>query len=382
MLSTNIHILYSSVKDKELDVLKAEKRPVLLCIKIKDEAVRTNQRPAIITKLEKKVAKKLGGRKLTVMRRETKEEDAAERRAGKMENKKPILEEVESDESYTSSVSPDMLEGEGGSSNRLQEESVSANTTAQEKLANAEKRLAEDIEQKIEKRLRYKTIIEENENHLKVLSKQMQDVEEAIKNKEGKIIEMKQERKEKPLLKKIGSQFSIAKSVLKKERLEDDLSVLKGQSASRRRIIQKYKTKIRYDLQILNDPSITTVRPSLESRSKYTQRPIPPCFFVGAPQHGKKQVSAVVMPIENSLITAHETREIPGEEKPSSMWSLSSVDDEANSLLAQRIQNERDGNCGPLSSSGQRCASAENVERNVSDADVLSSAESECIESS
>ncbi len=159
----------------------------------------------------------------------------------------------------------------------------SSTCTAQEKLADAEKRLAEKIQAKKEKRLKFKHIIEENESQLKALSKQMQEVEEAIKIKEGKITEMKLERKEKPLFQKLGSQFSIAKSVLKKERLEDDLSVLKSQSASRRRQIQKYKTKIRYDLQILNDPSITAVKPANEPKLQQNARPIPQCFFVGAP---------------------------------------------------------------------------------------------------
>lgn len=315
-----------------LKVESAEKRPVLLCIKIKDEASRKPN-----GSIAKKVAKKLGKRKTAVLREE--EEETAER---------PVKAKADSDEDYKD-TNTSSSEREGESSNISLQDSASANITAQEKLASAEKRLAGEMELKKEKRLRYKTIIEENENHLKVLSKQIQDVEEAIKNKEIKIMEMKLERKQKPLFKKLGSQFNIAKSVLKKERLEDDLSVLKGRSATRRRIIQKYKTKIRYDLQILNDPSTTAVKPSQETRLKHTQRPIPPCFFVG---DNKQQVTAAAS--MHSLVTADWVNKLSVCDKPSSVWSLSSVDDKANSLLAQRIQNERGGsNCGVSSMSGQ-----------------------------
>lgn len=323
MLSlTDVEYTSSGMNQPDMvNVQGVEKRPVLLCINIKDGPGIDRSKTASIAK---KVAKKLSKRKTNVVREE-------ERR---------MRARAESDEM-------DINTSEEETSNPSLQGSASPNITAQEKLASAEKRLAGEIELKKEKRLKYKSIIEENENHLKILSKEIEEVEEAIKNKEIKIMEMKLERKQKPIFKKLGSQFNITKSVLKKERLEDDLSVLKGRSSARRRVIQKYKTKIRYDLQILDDPCVTTVKPSQETKQKQTPRPIPPCFFVDAPQDPEsadrtKQVTA-----------AGSTHSLTGWgnkfsvcEKPGSMWSLSSVDDEANSLLAQRIQNERDSNCG------------------------------------
>lgn len=397
---TCMHYSPAKLEAKELDLLKSEsteKRPVLLCIKIKDEAgIKKNRRPAIITKLEEKVAKKFTKRKKSETERE--EKVANEKGIEKVEAfQVKVLAKVESDGSSTSqeTITGSYMQLESGEEGELRmEESTSTSSTPQEKLANAEKKLAEEIEMKKEKRLKYKTLIEENENHLKILSKEMQDVEEAIKNKEGKIMEMKLERKEKPLFKKLGSQFGIAKSVLKKERLEDDLSVLKGQSASRRRLIQKYKTKIRYDLQILNDTSVTTIKPLQEPRAKQTPRPIPPCFFAsGSGCDDSKQQVVVAEPM-NSLTacTAEWPCGLSVREKPSSTWSLSSIDDEANSLLAQRIQNERDtiDNGRLCCSSGQlqlRCVPTEfrqGVERldqgcGLTTSGVASSAASDCI---
>ena len=156
------------------------------------------------------------------------------------------------------------------------------------KLADAEERMAQEIRVKQEKREKYRLIIEENESQLKDLSRQIEEMKETIQDKEGKIAEMKRQKSEKPLLRRLSSQLNIAKSVLKKEKLEDELTMLRSQSATRRKQIQKYKTKIRYDLQIMDDPSITAVKPSnhhqhhhhQESRSRHTQPPIPSCFFV------------------------------------------------------------------------------------------------------
>lgn len=158
----------------------------------------------------------------------------------------------------------------------------------EDKLANAEKRLADEMKAKQQKKQKFKAIIEEDETHLKLLEKQLEELEVRIKDQEDKIADMKLQRKNtKPLLKKFGTQFQIAKSVLRKERMQDDLSVLKGQCTGRKRRIQRYKTKIRYDLQILNDPSVASVNPANEMiahhKQKHERRPIPACFFVGEP---------------------------------------------------------------------------------------------------
>ena len=374
----SLHCRPAADEPKDMNTVIAEskeKKPVLLCIKVKDEALETDRRPAIITKLGKKVAK-LGRRKHAMMRSKNGEEEGG-------------VANVDVESGGTTEGGVANVDVESGSSDISEERnaeaeqfdgSTSGNLTAQEKLANAERKLAKEIMLKKEKRQRYKMIIEENEDQLEVLSKQMQDVEEDIKNKEAKITEMKLERKEKPLLKKFSSQYNIAKSVLKKERLEDDLSVLKNQSASRRRIIQKYKTKIRYDLQILNDPSITAVKPSQEKpKPKHAPRPIPQCFFVGAPRNQSTQQDTVPL-LEKSPITASQLS-VSGE-RLSSLWSLSSVDDEANSLLVRRIESERDDRVlsrefcrrypsTELGRGGDGCLSPSNV---VSGGDVVSDA--------
>lgn len=278
------------------------------------------------------------------------QEATTEEGAGKLDDKS-----ISSDTSDDRITSPDVAESGVRNGNG----STAASWSAHEKLANAERKLARDMMLKKEKKQRYKIIIEENEGQLEALSKQMQDVEEDIKNKEVKITEMRRERKEMPFLKKFGSQFNIAKSVLKKERLEDDLSVLKNQSNSRKRIIQKYKTKIRYDLQILNDPSITTIKPSQEklAKPKHAPRPIPQCFFVDVPEHQSGQHDAVPEAFLSKRPSRANQSSAAGE---SSLWSLSSVDDEANSMLVRRIENERDSDCGPLFFPRDKsCASSE-----------------------
>ncbi len=184
---------------------------------------------------------------------------------------------------------------------------------AQTKLADSERKLADEMRVRKEKRKKFTAIIEEEENQLKVLTEQMQSVQDAIKLKELKIKEMKRQRKEMPLLRKFGMQINISKSVLRKERLEDDLSVLKGRNAARRRKIQKYKTKIRYDLQILSDPCTVTVDSPRVTKPKLRKpRPIPACFFVDKPSpYTTKPEPVVSSTAENILEPKTQMKHTP-----------------------------------------------------------------------
>ena len=228
---------------------------------------------------------------------------------------------------------------------------------APSKLADSEKRLADEMKMRKEKRIKFKAIIEEEENKLKVLTKQVQSVQDAIKLKELKIKEMKCRRKEMPLLRKFGMQINISKSVLRKERLQDDLSVLRGRCVARRRKIQKYKTKIRYDLQILSDPCRTSINPSPATKPKpKASRPTPACFFVqedsrraGMPNNildSKTQVKntplnqkACSSARSDCVVVATKRDQCLG-----SKWSLDSVDaEEINSLLTRQLQIDEPG---------------------------------------
>lgn len=226
---------------------------------------------------------------------------------------------------------------------------------AQEKLANAEKKLAEEVKAKIEKKSRYKAIIEEDEKQLKVLAKEMQELSEAIKKKEMKIIEMKIEKKKTPFLRKCQAQFHITKSILRKERLEEDLAMLRSQTSARNRRIQKYKTKIRYDLQTLNDIAIATVNPLREPRAKKVRKPIPGCFFVDNPV---PPPPSPVHTSSNQMVTTCATNEIPTKEKfKSSRWTLSSVDvDEISTLSSHQLLVEAKDTGNSKSSSDQTCS--------------------------
>lgn len=260
-----------------------------------------------------------------------------------------------------------------------EEEKKQANILVQDKLANAEKRLAEEMEAKKEKRIKFKAIIEEDEIHVKLLDKQIQDMQDAIKSKEQKIMDMKMERKMMPLFKKFGAQLHIAKSVIKKERMQDDLSILKSQCAGRRRRIQKYKTRIRYDLQVLTEPpsSSTTaaVNPTSEQSAKHKPppRPVPACFFVGMPQlqsaaSDREETGEVEAEIEPSrraedLSRGASQSEGDGSEENyvqtakemfGSQWSLSSINSDDLTALLTRELEVSDSDPDPTDSSGKK----------------------------
>ena len=256
--------------------------------------------------------------------------------------------------------------------------------TAQAKLADSERKLADEMKARKEKRILFKGIIDEEENQLKVLTKQIQSVQDAISLKELKIREMKRQRREMPFLKKFGMQINISKSVLRKERLEDDLSVLKSRSAARRRKIQKYKTRIRYDLQILSDPCTTTSvdSPRVTKPKAQTSRPIPACFFVSEPSpysSKPEQVACNVAEIlepkvqmkHTSILDSAQAGVAPnctGNVKTNvvpqkcvgSKWTLNSIDtEEISSLLTKQLlvqENEE------LSKQLARSSSSENVQ--------------------
>lgn len=192
----------------------------------------------------------------------------------------------------------------------------------EDKLANAERKLAHTMRTKQEKRERFTAIIKEDELSLEVLEKQLKDLEKDIEIQEDKIMAMKLEKKGRPLHKKVSAQFQIAKSLVKKERMRDERVVLKNQCASLRKRIQKYKTKIRYDLQILQDPAVGTVNPSgdqkVHLKSKTERRPIPACFFVGTPLSTTREEVEVMPSIRvedllnadsNQLCIASKTRD-------------------------------------------------------------------------
>lgn len=329
----------------------------MLCMKIRKEAsieAGRGERKAFLRKLERKF------QRLSMKKRlhsENKEEGP-----GRIEGEATELEMGDS-EPFSMGV---MREGATSQLLKNGEEFSNQMVSYGDKLAEAERRLNEQIKDKKKKRTQYKTIIEENENYLKALSRQMKDVEDTIKKKEDKIVEMKIERNDRPLLKKFGTQFHIAKSTLRKERLQDDLSVMKSQSASRRRKIQKYKTKIRYDLQILHDPfNVCTSVPT----AKQATRLVPGCFYASAlpaststcQEDGKQQL--VTTSVDNGKDSTSATHNSDWKEhvtlvkeKLSSSWSLSSIlEDEV--FLVQQTPG------GPSGSAGKFCRSPSSTGR-------------------
>ena len=285
----------------------------MLCMKIRKEE--TGRRGKFLRKLERKF-----------QRLSLKKRLHSENMEGKIEGEDPEMRNSE----------PFSKEGIGeGATLELSDQMTSYG----DKLAEAERKLSEQIIAKKKKKTHYKTIIEENENHLKALSKQMKDTEDTIKKKEDKIVDMRIERNDLPLLKRFGTQLHIAKSTLRKERLQDDLSVMKSQSASRRRKIQKYKTKIRYDLQILHDPFMS------KPKVKQATRPIPDCFYglsasTSTCKDDKEQLvtSTINNEKDSTPTTPSSDRKehvVMVKEKLSSIWSLSSIDDDEMLLVQQ-----------------------------------------------
>lgn len=332
----------------------SDRNSVMLCMKIRKEASmeagRRGERKTFLGKLERKF-QRLG------MKKKLYSEDKEE---GKIEG-----------EATSNSGPCSMVETREGATSQLVENGeelsnqMAPYTNGEDKLAEAERRLNEQIKAKKKKRTQYKTIIEENENHLKALSQQMKDMEDTIKKKEEKIIDMKIKRNDSPLFKKFGTQFHIAKSTLRKERLQDDLSVMRSQSASRRRKIQKYKTKIRYDLQILHDPfNVYTSVP----KAKQATRPVPDCFYGStlAASTSTCKDEPVTTSIDNDKDSTPTTPSLDWKEhvtlvkeKLSSKWSLSSVNDDEMFLIQQTP-----GAGGPSSSSGKFCRSSSPTSQN------------------
>ena len=264
--------------------------------------------------------------------------------------------ETDSDQEIEGAVS-DLFNKRSSSRKSSAEKQVKlpTNTGVEDKLANAEKRLANEMKAKQEKKEKFKAIIEEDEIHLKLLEQQLQELEVRIKKQEDKIESMKLQRKNtKPLLKKFGTQFQIAKCVLRREKLQDDLSILKGQCASRKRRIQKYKTRIRYDLQILNDPSVATVNPSnemvTEHKMKQERRPIPACFFAGEPLSTLNEEADLQPSRRREDLSCNSSGSLTGLYDSASRQSCSSDPNYICDALEESIAKERLG-CKQSSSS-------------------------------